>query len=68
MTKALLVLFLACAAAAYADTWHIGNLTTHGQADWGGDPSSTSRFTMTFTDASSVLAYIALDRSTGAST
>jgi len=83
MTKVLLVFFLACADAAYADTWHIGDLTTYTQASWGGDPGidsgarlldasfdtvygatfgvtggSFSRFTMSFTDAGSVRAYM----------
>jgi hypothetical protein len=85
-----LALLLACAGAANADTWKIGDLTTYTQGSWGGcaancDPSfpdpgavllvasydtvyagtfglvtvgSTSKFTLTFTDANSALAYM----------
>lgn len=84
-----LALLLACAGAANADTWKIGDLTTYGQGSWGGcaaacDPSlpdpgavlldgsfntvyagtggvivgSASKFTMAFTDADSVRAYM----------
>jgi len=85
MTKGMFVLLLACAGAACADTWQIGDLTTYTQASWGGDPSvpdpgavlldasydtaynstfgivtvgSASGFTMSFTDADSVRAYL----------
>ena len=30
---------LACAAAAHADTWQTGDLTTYNQGVWGGDPT-----------------------------
>lgn len=89
MTKGLLVLLLAGAAAANADTWQIGDLTTYTEGSWGGcaancDPSfpdpgavlldasfnsvyaatggvivgSASKFTMVFTDATSVRTYM----------
>ncbi|HEY1239983.1 MAG TPA: hypothetical protein VGF16_05470 [Bryobacteraceae bacterium] len=44
MTKGWFVVLLACAGAAYADTWQVGDLTTYNQGSWGGcvancDPS-----------------------------
>jgi hypothetical protein len=87
MMRGLFVLLLACAGAARADAWQIGDLTTYHEGSWGGCTptcgpfdggavlleasfntvyagtggvivSSASGFTMVFTDAHSVLAYL----------
>jgi hypothetical protein len=79
----VLAILLGCAGGARATVWNVGDLTTHAQATWGGDPTvdagailltnsfntvygatfgvtvgSFSGFTMSFTDATSVLAYM----------
>src|SRR5258708_13124554 len=46
MTKSLFVLLLACAGAANADIWHSGDLLTHTQSQWGGDPGIASGATL----------------------
>jgi hypothetical protein len=79
----VLAILLGCANSARATVWNVGDLTTHTQATWGGDPTvdagailltnsfntvygatfgvtvgSFNGFTMSFTDALSVLAYM----------